>query len=169
MNTLHRWQRLLTHLRSLPLHARRHFPTSTRERIQTAIAASEQQHRGEIRFVVEHGLDLLDVWRGLSARDRAEDWFADLRIWDTADNTGVLIYVLLAEKNIEILADRGIHAQVPATFWNDVCDALRLDFQAGRYEAGVLAAIDRITRALAEHFPAQGHNPDELPDAPVVR
>lgn len=167
---MNRLQRFFTHLFALPLQARRCFPQASLDRIQDAIARSEQQHRGEIRFVVEHGLDLADVLRGQSAHERATQWFSDLRVWDTADNTGILIYVLLAEKDIEILADRGINQQVPADFWEQICATMTRDFQSGQFEAGVLKAIERMTRILVERFPsADTQNPDELPNRPVLR
>lgn len=166
---MNRLQRFFTHLFALPLQARRRFPQTTLNRIQDAIARSEQQHRGEIRFVVEHGLDLLDVLRGETAHQRATQWFSDLQVWDTADNTGILIYVLLAEKDIEILADRGINQQVPPAFWEQICADMTRDFQAGSFESGVLKAIARMTQVLVEQFPSTAHNPDELPNRPVLR
>ena len=166
---MNRLQRIFTHLFALPLQARRRFPPASLERIQRAIANSEQQHNGEIRFVVEHGLDFGDVLRGQTARERAAECFSDLRVWDTADNTGILIYVLLAEKDIEILADRGINQAVKPDFWESICADMSRSFQAGQFEAGVLAAIDRMTRELVAHFPAGTQNLDELPNAPLIR
>lgn len=166
---MNKLQRLGQHLFAFPFQAKRSFPAPTLQRIQDAIASSEQRHRGEIRFVVEHGLDIGNVLHEVTARDRAADYFSELRVWDTADNTGILIYVLLAEHDIEILADRGINQKVTPDFWEQICNRLTQDFRQGQFEAGVLAAIAAMTDELVRHFPAAGHNPDELPDQPVVR
>ncbi len=166
---MNKLQRLGQHLFAFPFQVRRHFPAPSLARIETAIAASEHQHRGEIRFVVEHGLEVGDILRSVSARDRAADFFSNLRVWDTADNTGILIYVLLAEHAVEILADRGINQQVAPDFWEQICNRLTQDFRAGRFEAGVLQAIATMTAELTRHFPATTQNPDELPNQPVIR
>lgn len=161
-------QRVFKHFFTLPLQARRCFPAASLERIQAAIARSEHQHRGEIRFLVEHGLDLGDVLRGVTPRQRAVEHFSRLNIWDTEDNTGILVYVLLADRDIEILADRGINKKVPQPQWDSICLRLRQAFLARQYEQGVLDAIDTMTRLLVQHFPPDQSNPDELPNRPVL-
>jgi len=140
------------------------------ERLRQRVAASEQRHSGEIRVCVEAGLPLSYLWRGLSARDRAITLFGKLRVWDTAHNNGVLIYLLLAEHAIEIVADRGLNAHVSRDDWARIVAGMRDAFRARRYEEGLNAAIDAVDGLLAEHFalsPGQT-NPNELPDEPLV-
>ena len=140
-------------------------------RLMARVAASEQHHTGEIRICVEASLPSSYIWRGASARERAVMMFSKLRVWDTEHNNGVLVYLMLADHAIELVADRGIHAQVPAQHWQSVvarmADALRKD----RYEDGLTQAIEEVSAVLVEHFPATGstENPNELPDAPVLR
>ncbi|MBI2307641.1 MAG: TPM domain-containing protein [Rhodocyclales bacterium] len=148
--------------------ALRPFPKATRAAIEAAIAASEQQHTGELRFVVEGGLPPTHLLAGRSARERAVELFAQLRVWDTEANSGVLIYVQLLDHQVEIVADRGVHARVGQAFWDAVCGRLQAAFRDGRFEAGALAAIGEITAALVAHFPPGAENPNELPDRPLV-
>jgi uncharacterized membrane protein len=139
-------------------------------RIQARVAASEKHHSGEIRVCVEAGLPLSYLWRGASARERAVTVFGKLRVWDTEHNNGVLIYLLLAEHKIEIVADRGLDRHVDAVRWREILDAMRTAFRAGRFEEGLNQAIDAVDALLVQHFPlAPGQfNPNELPDAPDV-
>lgn len=148
--------------------AMRAFPPTTLAAVEAAIAASERGHAGELRFVVEAALPPAHLVAGRSARERAIDLFAQLRVWDTDANSGVLIYVQLLDRKVEIVADRGIDARVGQAFWDAVCGRMQAAFHAGRFEAGALAAIDEITAALVAHFPAAERNPNELPDRPVV-
>jgi uncharacterized membrane protein len=122
-------------------------------RIEARVRQSEAQHAGEICVCVEASLPLSYLWRGASARDRALTQFGKLRVWDTAGNNGVLIYLLLAEHKVEIVADRGLNAHVSATQWQTVLDVMRADFQAARFEAGLLAAVDQVDRLLRAHCP----------------
>lgn len=160
--------RLLKHLLHLPLKTQRAFPTATRQAIGQAIARGEARHRGEIRFVVEGDWPLGEVWAKKPHRARALEVFGLSRAWDTAENTGILIYVLLCEHHIEILADRGINALVPARTWESICSQLRDDFAAGTFEAGSVRAVESVSAVLAAHFPASSHNPNELPDHPII-
>ena len=132
--------------------------------------ASEHSHSGEIRICIEAGLPLSYVWRGLSARQRAITLFGKLRVWDTEHNNGVLIYLLLAEHRIEIVADRGLSRHVDAAAWHRIVDGMGAAFRAGRFEEGLVAAIDAVDARLRERFPlAPGEpNPNELPDAPLL-
>jgi uncharacterized membrane protein len=141
------------------------------ERLRQHVAASEQHHSGELRICVEAGLPLSYLWRGLTARDRAITMFGKLRVWDTAHNNGVLIYLLLAEHAIEIVADRGIHAHVGDTQWSIIVGGMREAFRARRYEEGLNAAIDAVDAQLRQRFPlVPGEdNPNELPDKPDLR
>ncbi|MGA8277214.1 MAG: TPM domain-containing protein [Rhodanobacteraceae bacterium] len=160
-----RWFRHLLHAYG----ARRRFPPALLDTIQQAIVASEQDHLGEICVVIESALRLTDIVRGLSARERANDVFAHSRIWDTANNNGVLIYVLLADRAIEIVADRGIATRVDAGEWADICARMQTYFARGEYERGTVAGIDAVGALLTRHFPVHGHdNPDELPDRPLI-
>src|SRR6185369_6702488 len=136
--------------------------------IEAAIKASEAAHAGQIRFVVEGALDGAPLFRNQSARGRALDIFSQLRIWDTAQNSGVLIYLLLADRDFEIVADRGIDAKVGAAGWETICRAMEAEFRSGQFERGVIDGIASVSRELAEHFPPGGPHRNELPDAPVV-
>jgi len=158
--------RLLKHLLTPHWLALRAFPTGTLREIEAAIKASERQHDGELRFAVEPSLPF--SFLNLDARKRAETLFAQLGVWDTEHNSGVLIYVQLVDRRIEIVADRGITARVEQSEWNAICRQMEQSFKQGQYGEGALRAIDAVTGLLARHFPPRGRNPNELPDKPVV-
>jgi uncharacterized membrane protein len=141
------------------------------ERLRQRVSASEKAHSGEIRVCVEAGLPLSYLWRGLTARDRAITLFGKLRVWDTEHNNGVLIYLLLAEHAIEIVADRGLKAFVSDAQWASIVGGMRESFRARRYEEGLNAAIDAVDALLRQRFAlAPGtDNPNELPDEPDLR
>jgi uncharacterized membrane protein len=160
--------RIGRHLLGRHWRVRRHFPAATLASIERAIQMSEATHAGQIRFVVEGALDGAPLFRGQSARARALDIFSQLRIWDTAHNNGVLIYLLLADREVEIVADRGIDAKVGASGWQTICAAMETDFRSGNFEAGVIRGIEAVSVHLAAQFPKQGAGRNELPDAPVV-
>ena len=136
--------------------------------IEQAIKASEIAHAGEIRFVVEGALDGVPLFKGQSARERAIDVFSQLRIWDTEHNNGVLIYLLLADRDVEIVADRGIHSKVGSREWESICQAMETAFKQARFEGGVVTGIQTVTQHLMKHFPASGTGQNELPDKPMV-
>jgi len=159
-------KRALKHLFTPHWLALRAFPSSALKAVERAIQASERLHRGELRFAIEGPLHLRSL--RLPPRQRARDVFARLGVWDTADNTGVLIYVQLVDRRIEILADRGIAARVPQHDWDAICRAMERAFKAGQHEQGALDAIAAVTQILAREFPARGANPNELPDKPAV-
>ena len=140
-------------------------------RIGARVAASEKHHGGEIRVVVEAGLPLSYLRRGASPRDRAVSLFGKLRVWDTEANSGVLIYLLLAEHAIEIVADRGLNRHVDAAAWAAIAEQMKEAFRHGDFEAGLMAAIDSVDALLVRHFPPQEGRVDvnELPDAPLLR
>jgi uncharacterized membrane protein len=146
----------------------RHWPGPLRARIQEAIRRSETLHQAELRLVIEAGLPLACLKATHTARDRAIELFARLGVWDTEENSGVLIYLQLIDRRVEIVADRGIHARVGQAFWDQVCRDMEAEFRAGRMEAGALAAIAAITAVLVAHFPAAADNRNELPDDVVV-
>ena len=163
--------RLLKHRRLDERDTARLLGDGALERIEERVAASEAHHSGEIRVCVEAGLPLSYLRRGAAVRERAVMMFGKLRVWDTEHNNGVLIYLLLAEHAIEIVADRGVARLVDATHWQRIAGKMAAAFKAGQFEAGLNQAIDAVDALLAAHFAlAPGEaNPNELPDAPYVR
>jgi uncharacterized membrane protein len=161
-------KRIGKHLLEHHWRARRIFPPKVLIAIEQAIKAGEASHSGQVRFVVEGALDGAPLFRNQHARERALDIFSHLRIWDTAHNNGVLIYLLLADRKVEIIADRGIDAKVGAAGWEKICQAMEAEFRGGNFQAGVIKGIEAVSRQLASHFPKHGAGPNELPDAPVV-
>lgn len=161
-------KRIGKHLVEHRWRVRRVFPPQALALIEQAIKAGEATHSGQVRFVVEGALDGKPLFSGQSARERALDIFAHLRIWDTAHNNGVLIYLLLADRKVEIVADRGIDAKVGNAGWQTICAAMEHDFRSGNFAGGVIKGIQSVSRELARYFPKQGASPNELPDAPVV-
>ena len=161
--------RLLRHWISLPWRMRRFFPAAALKRIERAIAQSETRHAGQIRFAVEHALDTQSLLRGLSARDRALEVFSALKVWDTEHNNGVLIYLLLADRDVEIIADRGIHKRVGSQSWEVLCREMESAFREGRFEQGVMSGIGRVSDLLERYFPkGDNSSSNELPDRPVL-
>jgi uncharacterized membrane protein len=164
-------KRIFHHLLYPHWLARRAFPDAVMDRIEAAVAASEQGHHGEIRVAVEAALHVVPLLRGVDARQRAVQVFAELGVWDTAANNGVLIYLLLADRQVEIVADRGFHGRISSAQWEAICREMEALFVRGEFEAGALAGIGRIHALLRQHFPASvanvGANVNELPDRPV--
>ncbi|WOH83142.1 TPM domain-containing protein [Bradyrhizobium sp. BEA-2-5] len=160
-------KRIARHLIEHRWRVRRDFPPPVLDRIEQAIKRGEATHSGQVRFVVEGALDGAPLFRNQPARDRALDVFSHLRIWDTAHNNGVLIYLLLADRDVEIVADRGIDAKVGHAGWEAICRTMETDFRSGRFEQGVIKGIEAVSRELARHFPPPA-GPNELPDKPVV-
>lgn len=161
-------KRIVKHLLVTDGQVRRTFGRSTLNKIEAAIKASESEHAGEIRFAVEGGLDGAPLFKGQSARERAIDLFSQLRVWDTQQNSGVLIYLLLADRAVEIVADRGIYAKVPSHEWNKVCRQMEDAFRQSDFEGGVVRGVQAVTRHLKQHFPSGSQDRNELPDKPVV-
>lgn len=164
------WIRWIRHRWTDESDLRRALPAELVERLEARIRTSEQHHAGEICLCVEASLPLSYLRRGLRARDRALTLFGKLRVWDTEANNGVLIYLLLADRAIEIVADRGLNSHVTVARWQQVLAPLREALREQQHEAGLLAAIDAVDALLHQHFPlAQGQrNPNELPDAVVL-
>jgi TPM domain len=160
--------RLLKHLFAPPWIVYRAFPRAALRRMEAAIRDSERSHSGELRFAVEAGLHLTALLRGVTARRRARQVFAELGVWDTEHNSGVLIYVQLVDRGVEIVADRGIGARVAQPEWDAACRRMEKAFREGRFQEGALAGIGQITALLRQHFPAHGRNPNELTDKPAV-
>lgn len=136
--------------------------------IERAIAEQERRHDGEVCFAVEAALPFMDLLGGVTARERAIELFSRFRVWDTEQNCGVLIYLLLADKRVEIVADRGIDMRVGHAAWEAICGAMQREFAAGRFEQGVIVGVSAISDLLATHFPPRDQNPDELPNVPII-
>lgn len=161
-------KRIAKHVLVTQGQVNRAFPRETLAAIEIAVKASETGHLGEIRFVLEGALDGAPLFRGQSARERAIEVFSLLRVWDTEHNNGVLIYLLLADRDVEIVADRGIHAKVGSEGWETICHTMEAAFRQGDYEGGVASGIQAVTAHLAAHFPSVGDNRNEMSDSPTV-
>ena len=144
------------------------FPAHTMRAITREIRATERTHRGEIVFAVQAALDFWRLVQGESARERAVEVFSDLHIWDTEHNNGVLIYLLLADRDVEIVADRGIHLRCGAQVWEEICRSMEAEFRAGRFEEGVTLGVRAIGEHLSRHYPGDDTHINELPDRPVI-
>ena len=169
-----RLTRILKHRWQSDDAAQRAIPPALLDRLAAQVARSEAGHSGEIRIYVEAGLPLSYLWQPASmadiTRERALALFGKLRVWDTAHNNGVLIYLLLAEHRIEIVADRGLNERVAPDTWPRLVSGMSAAFKAGDYEAGLTQAVQQVSTLLQQHFTLQGgqDNPNELPDAPVL-
>jgi uncharacterized membrane protein len=162
------WKRLVRHLFTDHWSVRRAFPAAAMRAIRDTIRKQERRHGGELRFAVEASLPLLHLWRDQDARGRAIELFGQLRVWDTEHNSGVLIYLLLADRRVEIVADRGIHRKVGAGAWEAICGEMQRAFAAGRFEDGVRFGVAAISDLLAAHYPRGESDVDELPNEPIV-
>ncbi len=160
---------MLRHLCTPAWLARRRFGAAALARIETAIAECEARCAGEIFFAVEAALDAGRLLRGVGARERALEAFSELRVWDTAENNGVLVFVLLADRDVEIVADRGIAARVAPAEWESICRAMESELRAGRFADGAVTGVRGAGALLARHFPRPGGDADELPNRPVIR
>jgi uncharacterized membrane protein len=161
-------RRIARHLVEHHWRAQRIFTPRVLADIEQAIRTGEATHCGQLRFVVEGALDGRPLFRNQPARGRALDIFSHLRIWDTAHNNGVLIYLLLADRKVEIVADRGIDAKVGTAGWEAICRDMEADFRKGQFKTGVIKGIAAVSRELAKHFPPDAHPRNELPDKPIV-
>src|SRR5688572_26179408 len=155
-------KRIMRHLIAPQWVVDRMFTAETMRAIESAIRDSERTHDGELRFAVEGGLNLWLLLHGRTARARAIEIFSQLRVWDTEHNSGVLIYVQVVDRRIEIVADRGINAKVEQREWDAIARAMEGAFRAQRYQMGAVEGLREITALLARHFPPSGVNPDEL-------
>ncbi|HTS52102.1 MAG TPA: TPM domain-containing protein [Burkholderiales bacterium] len=160
-------KRVFRHLFTTMWSVRRAFPASSLRAVERAIRETEATHEGQVRFAVEHALDLPQLLAGRSARARALDVFSQLRVWDTQHNNGVLIYLLLADRDVEIIADRGVHAHV-GQGWEPICRRMEQRFGRAEYEAGVVEGVHAVGEHLRRHFPARPAGRNELPDEPAV-
>ncbi|MFA7239677.1 MAG: TPM domain-containing protein [Sulfuricellaceae bacterium] len=163
------WKRVFRHLVFPPTRVGRVFPARALDAIEQAIRTCEDSHQGEIRFAVEGAIGLVPLLKGISARQRAIEVFSTLRVWDTESNNGVLVYLLLADRKVEIVADRGVHRLAGSTAWVAICHDMENAFRQGRFEEGAIGGIRAIAACLAAYYPANGSaKRNELPDRPVV-
>ena len=163
--------RLLRHMAATHWHTRRLFPKHTLDAIEQAVARAEKVHCGEIRFAIETALAPVHIVNDVAPRARALDVFSQLRVWDTDHNNGVLIYVQLADRHVEIIADRGFHGKVSPAEWEAVCRLMEEHFRAGRFEIGSVAGVEAIGSLLIRHFPppsVQSAPHNQLPDRPTL-
>ena len=168
MNRQNAISRFFRHLFSGPWRVRRVFPQAALDNIEAEIRRNESIHTGEIRFAVEAALHPFELLSGKTPRQRAIELFAGMNVWDTEDNNGVLVYLLLADHDVEIVADRGIHHKVGPQVWEAICHEMETAFRRGEFEQGTLMGIRQIGKVLQDYFPADGANKNELPDAPLV-
>lgn len=160
--------RVLRHLFATRWGTRRRFDAEVRARIDRALRQVERLHAGELRFAIETAFDLPELWYGVTPRQRALHVFGHLGVWDTERNNGVLIYLLLADHDVEIVADRAIAARVPQAEWDAACREMEAHFRAGRFAEGSEAGIAAVGRLLGRHFPGDGADRDELPNEAVL-
>ncbi|MDB5763651.1 MAG: hypothetical protein JWQ21_2646 [Herminiimonas sp.] len=160
--------RVLRHLFTTTASGRRAFPPPTLKAIQAAIAKGENLHRAEVRLIVEPALPMPAVLNGTSSRERARELFSHYRIWDTEENCGILIYVNLADRKVEIIADRTIGRLIDAKDWQAVCRTMTRDFARGAFHDSAIAALDQLNGLLQAHFPANGSRPNQLSNKPVI-
>ena len=163
-----RWSRFIRHITTTRWSTRRYFSAPVRDAIEKAIGEAEALHGGEIRLVVETAFDLPELWRCLPVRQRALQLFGQFGVWDTANNNGVLIYVLMADRGVEIIADRGITAFVGPHEWQAVCRQMEQHYRAGRFREGSIAGIEGVGALLGRHFPGKAASDNELPNQPVL-
>ena len=166
MVTTKRW---LIHTFIPPWRWRLAFSASALKAIERAVKHSETQHRGELQFAIENALPPARVWRKQSARQRGAEVFSHLRVWDTEENCGILVYILLADREVQIIADRGIAKRVMQSEWDTVAESMQLAFGQGEFLRGSLDGIEQLTRILAAHFPpGEDAKANELDDKPVI-
>lgn len=162
------WTRLLRHLLTDHHTVKRAFPSAAMRAIEKAIGEEERRHNGQLRFAVEGALPFSELVRGVGSRERAIGWFGRLRVWDTQHNAGVLIYLLLADRRVELVADREVHSKVGTAAWEAICGEMQQEFARGQFERGAVIGVRAISDLLAEHFPPLDEPRNELPDKPVL-
>lgn len=160
--------RIFRHIMTTPWSLKRAFSAAALAKIESSIAQSERRHGGEIRFAIEAALDFGPLFAAMDARQRALEVFSNLRVWDTERNNGVLIYLLLADHDVEIVADRGFNAKVDASNWQRICSAMEQAFADGEFERGALLGIEGVSAEIAQHFPPNAADRDELENRPVI-
>lgn len=160
--------RVIRHLFATQAGTRRRFGPAVLESIEAAIGDAERRTSGEIRFAVETALELPDLWAGVTPRERALDVFGELRVWDSELANGVLIYVLMAERDVEIVADRGAAANIPPAHWEAACRLMESHFRAGRFQEGAVGGVAAVGALLERHFPARAADRNEQPNQPSL-
>jgi uncharacterized membrane protein len=158
----------LRHLFTTAAVGRKAFPPSTLKAIEREIAAGEMRHRAQVRLIVEAALPLAAVTQGMPPRERAREMFAHYRVWDTEENCGVLVYVNLADRQVEIVADRGVGKAVAAQEWHAACRTMTQGFAKGNFHDSTLAALAQLNALLERLYPGNGGNANELPDKPLM-
>lgn len=161
-------KRIVRHLLTTHGQVKRAFARDTLSAIEKAIKACDEEHVGEVCFAVEGALHSTALFNGQSARERAVEVFSQLRVWDTEYNNGVLIFVLLADRAVEIVADRGVHAKVGSQEWQAICHAMEEAFGQRAYRDGAIGGIQAVAQLLKRHFPAHRNTANELPDTPAI-
>lgn len=162
------FKRLRRHLFTTASAGRRAFPAATLKAIEAAITEGETRHRAEVRLIVEPALPMMEVWNSLSPRQRARELFAHYRIWDTEENCGVLVYVNLADRQVEIVADRGVGRVVAAAQWHEICRTMTSGFARGDFHGSTLSALGRIDALLQQHYPDDGSRRNQLSNEPLI-
>jgi uncharacterized membrane protein len=169
---MNRYARIFRHLTTGQSSGKKAFPLETLQAIQTTIAEGEALHRAEVRLIVEPSLDLNAAWTGMTSRERAGELFTEYRIWDTEENCGVLIYINLADHQVEIIADRGIARCVPSSGWQAVCRTMTSGFAQQIYHDSTIAGLKQLNALLREHFPdsasQQNDQNNQLPNQPIL-
>lgn len=160
--------RIIKHLLYPPWFVRYKFPPASLYKIEESIKQSETQHCGEIRFAVESSLGFFQLIQGTPCFERGVDVFSELRIWDTEQNNGVLIFLLLVDRKVEIIADRGLNNEIAGNEWKRICQLMEKSFRKHDFEAGVTDGINEITQLLIKHFPIQDEKINELSNKPVI-
>jgi len=160
--------RMRIHLFTTKAAGRRAFPPATLQAIQDTIAEGETQHRAEIRVIIEPALVAGAVLRGVAARERARELFSHYQIWDTEENCGILLYVNIADRKVEIVADRTAARLLKAAEWQAVCATMTAGFARGEFHTSAVAALRQLNALLKERFPAAGRRENQLPDRPIV-
>lgn len=163
-----RCMRAWRHMTSGTGAGKRAFPTSTLQAIEQAITLGEQRHRAEVRLIVEPGLDARSAFNNVSNRQRARALFAQYGVWDTEENCGVLIYINLAAREVDIVADRHVGRLVADAEWQTICRTMTTGFAQGDYHAPTLSALEQLNTLLARHYPADGTRPNQLPNDAVI-
>ena len=160
--------RFWRHISTDQAAVRRVLPKDALARVEHAIASGEQKHRGQVCVAIEPALPAARVMKQLTPRERALEVFGELRVWDTEENCGVLVYLLLADRDVEIVADRGIHRRVGDAAWQGICERMERAFRDGRFTDGIVSGVEEISGLLAEHYPRSAPGPNELSDRPVI-
>ena len=158
--------RWLNHMTTTRFSTKRRFSPAALDTLEAAIAAGEKRHRGELRMVIEAALDLGHVLAGVTSRQRAVQVFAELGVWDTAENNGVLLYICVADRAVEIVADRGYRERVDQQTWVEICTAMSKHFADQQFQAGALHGVEAAAALMASVFPGDGSDRDELPNRP---